>query len=218
MSEESTLIGEVKTTNESEKTATETAEQTEETKKTEEVAQTTKTEDGTANKVVDASESKDSSDGAPEKYEDFNLPEGVELNKEVLEQFAPVAKDLNLTQVQAQSIVDLQTKMVKEKAASQEASWKSINNDWQIAAKSDKEIGGPAFDQSLAQAKTFLTKFGTPELIEALNSTGMGNHPEFIRAFSRAGKAMGEDKLAIGGASTSTRLPEDILYPNQSST
>lgn len=169
----------------------------------------TKTEDGLADKVVD---------GAPEKYEDFTFPEGIEADKEAVENFIPIAKEFNLSQEQAQKIIDFETSRMQTMVQGQEEAWKTIQEDWKTSVKSDKEIGGPAFDESLSQAKTFLNKFGTPELMEALNSTGMGNHPEFIRAFSRAGKAMGEDKLVAGGASEPVRNPEDILFPNQSST
>ena len=40
--------------------------------------------------------------------------------------------------------------------------------------------------------------FGTPELRDVLNMTGLGNHPEIIRAFYRAGKAISEDAFVSG--------------------
>jgi hypothetical protein len=157
-------------------------------------------------------------DGAPETYEDFTLPDGVEVDTRALESFVPVAKQLNLTQDEAQALIDYEAKRVEEFTTAQENSWTELKNEWKTATQSDKEIGGPAFDQSLANAKKFINAYGTNELVEALNATGMGNHPEVIRAFARAGKAMSEDTLAIGGVSNSPRAPEDILYPNQSET
>ena len=165
--------------------------------------------DGLANKAVD---------GAPETYEDFTLPNGVEVDAKALEGFIPVAKQLNLTQTEAQALIDYESKRVEEFTSAQETSWNEMQTEWRTATQSDKEIGGPAFDQSLANAKKFLGAYGTNELIEALDATGMGNHPELIRAFARAGKAMGEDNLSIGGVSNTPRSPEDILYPNQSET
>ncbi len=157
-------------------------------------------------------------DGAPETYETFNLPDGVEMDKTALESFVPMAKQLGLSQEDAQALVDYEAKRVEEFVSNQETAWNDMQTEWRTATQSDKEIGGPAFDQSLAHAKKFLGAYGTAELIEALDSTGMGNHPEIIRAFSRAGKAMSEDTLTIGGVSTTKKSPEDILYPNQSET
>jgi hypothetical protein len=33
-------------------------------------------------------------------------------------------------------------------------------------------------------------EFGTPELFNMLESTGVGDHPEAVRAFARVGKAL----------------------------
>ena len=44
--------------------------------------------------------------GAPEKYEDFKMPEGTELDAEVSTAFQGVAKELNLSQDQAQGFLD----------------------------------------------------------------------------------------------------------------
>ena len=157
----------------------------------------------------------DAKDGAPETYETFTLPKGMEVDNKALESFVPLAKDLNLSQAQAQKVVDYEVQRVAEFTKTQEEAWQSMQEGWRTSTKSDKEIGGPAFDQSLAAAKKFLGAYGTSELIEALDATGMGNNPELIRTFARAGKAMGEDTMAIGGSSNASKNPEDVLYPNQ---
>ena len=59
---------------------------------------------------------KDKNEAAPEKYEDFKLPEGMEVNTDLLDKATPVFKELNLTQDQAQKMVDLQTTFVSEMA------------------------------------------------------------------------------------------------------
>ena len=152
---------------------------------------------------------------APEKYEDFTLPEGVEIDKGSLEAFLPVAKQMGLNQEEAQSLVDYEQKRVTEFYAAQETERVKVRSEWVTAIHSDKEIGGPAFDQSVANAGKFIDKYGTPELIQALNDSGMGDHPEFVRAFARAGAAMSEGGITIGGTVTPSRAAEDVLYPNQ---
>lgn len=49
--------------------------------------------------------------GAPEKYA-FTAPEGQELDTSALAQFEPVARELNLTQEQAQKLVDVYPKVL----------------------------------------------------------------------------------------------------------
>lgn len=156
--------------------------------------------------------------GAPETYEDFDIPEGVEFDEAGLKEYVAVAKQLNLSQTDAQALISHEATRRADYVEAQISEWKAVQDEWVTSVKSDKEIGGPAYDQSLSNAKKFLTAYGTPELIQALNDTGMGNHPEFVRAFARAGKAMGEDNLTIGGIAQTSRSPEDILFPNQSET
>ncbi len=201
MSEESTLLGE-------EPVVEPVVEPTVEPV-VEPVVPPAKAEDGKTDEVVD---------GAPDKYEDFILPDGVELDEKMMGDFVPIAKELNLTQDQAQKLISLQSGKMQSMLEEQQQTWVKVQDDWKTAVKSDTELGGPAFDKTISDAKVFLKQFATPGLMEALDATGVGNHPEFIRAFARAGKLMGEDALALGGASEPVRNPEDVLYPNQSST
>lgn len=132
-------------------------------------------------------------DDAPETYADFDLPEGMPLDEKLLESAVPVFKELNLTQEQAQKLVDFQANQVQ---ASQDAAIDSFNQmkaDWLNQAKTDKEIGGDSFDENVGTAKLFIKQFGTEELRNILDETGVGNHPEVIRAFANAGKFLKED-------------------------
>ncbi|MCV6576006.1 MAG: hypothetical protein OIF58_09750, partial [Cohaesibacter sp.] len=77
----------------------------------------------------------------------------------------------------------------------------------------DKELGGDNLQGALAASETFIDEFGTRALRDYLVSSGGGNHPEIIRAFARAGKALAEDNPG-GKASTGTPDTASILYPN----
>ncbi len=153
--------------------------------------------------------------GAPKEYETFDMPEGMEMNEAELIAFTPVARDAELSQEQAQKVITYEAARVAEHTQSQIDAWAKVNEDWKTEVRSDKELGGPAYDVTVGNAKTALKAYGTPALMDALVSTGMGNHPEFIRMFSRVGKAMGEDNLSTGGPAEGVRSAADILYPNQ---
>lgn len=146
---------------------------------------------------------------APEKYE-FTLPEGVKLDEPTMGKFTEIAKGLNLQQADAQKLVDLHTSMQAEGLKAQETAITEFYADiggtpdkWPDAAKADKEIGGDKFDANLAVAKAALDKFGTPELNAVLLKTGLGSHPELLRAFFRAGQAISQDGFVPGRSGTS---------------
>jgi hypothetical protein len=148
--------------------------------------------------------------GAPEKYE-FTAPEGVVLDTKAVEQFEPIARELNLTNDQANKLVALQASIVKQ----QQEVWAQQRQTWESAVKTDKELGGTALDGNIRLAQSALTKFGTPELRAALDTTGMGNHPELVRVFTRIGKAMAEDTFEKGSPSKNAgKSAAEILYGN----
>lgn len=115
----------------------------------------------------------------------------MQADAATLEKFKATAKELGLPQDAAQKLVTLQ-------AEAQLSQLQAVRSQWQEQAKADKEFGGDKFDENLAVAKRALEKFGTPEFNAYLNATGLGNHPELIRAFYRAGKAISEDGFVPG--------------------
>ena len=148
----------------------------------------------------------------------FTAPEGISLDGDVMKQYADAAKKLGVSQQNAQELINQLAPLMHQRAqeaVSQERS------SWENASRADKEFGGEKLNESLAVAKKALSQFGTPELSKLLNETGLGNHPEVIRAWYRAGQAISEDRYVGGnqsGAKPSTAKDfnslASALYPN----
>lgn len=148
--------------------------------------------------------------GAPEKYE-FTAPEGQAFDENVVSQFSEVAKELNLPQDAAQKILD---KMAPVIQARQDETLQAVRSQWETTSKADKEFGGDKLAENLAVAKRAMDQFGTPELRELLNTTGLGNHPEVIRVLYRAGLAISEDGFVGGRGGNTAKSDAKRLYPN----
>lgn len=150
-------------------------------------------------------------EGAPEKYE-FKPAEGQELDAAALEQFEPIAREMNLTNEQAQKMVDLYgTKIMPMVQQQQVEAWQKTTEQWAADVKADKEIGGDKLTGNLSAAQRALAQFGTPELKEYLEGTGLGNHPELVKAFVKIGKAMSEDGM-VTGKESGQRSAAEVLY------
>lgn len=150
-------------------------------------------------------------EGAPEKYE-FKAGEGVELDQEALKDFEPLARELNLNNEQAQKLVDMYgTKLLPMVQKQQAEAWQKQTEGWAESVKADKEIGGDKLTSSISTAQRALETFGTPELKEYLNTTGLGNHPELIKVFVKVGKAMSEDGM-VTGKESGQRTAAEVLY------
>ncbi|HEC0985744.1 peptidase [Klebsiella pneumoniae] len=166
----------------------------------------TENQDGEKQKT----EKEQKQEGAPDKYE-FQAGEGVELDGEALKDFEPVARELNLTNEQAQKLVDAYPKILAGVQQRQAEAWQAQTEQWAADVKADKEIGGDKLTANLGVAQRALDTFGTPALKEYLNGTGLGNHPELVKAFVKVGKAMSEDGV-VTGKESGQRSAAEVLY------
>ncbi|MCM7837846.1 peptidase [Enterobacter asburiae] len=176
-------------------------------------SETQKTEEELAADKAKAekAEKEQKQEGAPEKY-DFKPAEGQELDTAALEQFEPIARELNLSNEQAQKMVDLYgTKILPMVQQQQAEAWQKTTEQWAEDVKADKEIGGDKLTANLSVAQRALDQFGTPELKEYLEGTGLGNHPELVKAFIKIGKAMSEDGM-VDGSNQGQRSAAEVLY------
>jgi hypothetical protein len=163
----------------------------------------------------DAKSDDDEDSGAPENYGDFELPEGMELDEKAMEQFVPIAKELELSQEQAQKLVTLYSNQIKAQVDAQEETYSTIRTDWVKEVKADKEIGGEKFNENVATAREAVKTFGSDELTDMLNTTGLGDHPAVVKFFYKVGKAMKDDSMIKGGRPPAPKDRAKVLFPNQ---
>ena len=135
-------------------------------------------------------------EGAPESYE-FQAIEGadLEIDSAPVQAFSEIAKDLNLTQEQAQSVLDKVAPALRQQ---NDDYINEVRSEWVESVKSDPEIGGDKLQENLGKAVRVLDAFGTPELKSLLGETGLGDNPEIIRFLVRAHQDIGEDRFLTG--------------------
>ena len=154
--------------------------------------------------------------GAPEVYE-FKAAEGQTFDPEFLKSYSEVARELDMTQEAAQTMIDKVGPVLAQQQAAQIA---KVRAEWAEASKVDAEFGGAKFNENLALAKQSIDKFATPEFKQMLDDTGLGNHPEWIRYCYRVSKAFSPDNFE-GGHKEGGAAPKDFnsmaskLYPGQ---
>ena len=155
----------------------------------------------------------DQPEGAPESYE-FQSPEGsgLEADSSVVQAFSESAKKLNLTQEQAQSVLDEVAPALKEQ---NDGYIENLRSEWVNSVKSDPEIGGDKLQENLGKAIQVLDAYGTPELKSLLGETGLGDNPELIRLLVRAHQDIGEDRFLTGAnADTNQQFTARDFYNN----
>lgn len=166
---------------------------------------------------------------APDTYADFKVPEGMGLDKAQVAAFSPVMRKLNLSQEQAQELVDVYATQQQQQAQAFEKQLEDENfamtqagellgahrERWAGALKADKDIGGANLDANVKVAQKAIARFGNPALKQALNATGLGNHPEFVRFCLKVGQAISEDNVTGGTSGSGRKSVEDVFYGDQ---
>jgi hypothetical protein len=154
-------------------------------------------------------------DGAPEAYAEFSVPDGMEVDQEAVKEFEPLLKDVGASQDQAQQFIDLQVKVSQNLVQRQHDAWAETQSEWKDASQVDEEYGKGKYDESISIARRAMREIGGPALFKALEDTGMGNHPEFIRVFYRMGKAIGEDNIDFGTINQgNSKTLAERMYPS----
>jgi hypothetical protein len=142
-------------------------------------------------------------------YSKIEIADGLTMDQLALDEYIPVFKELNLNAEQAKKLVDIYANQQLKAADEYQKTVKA----WENAARADKEYGGDKLNESLSIATAALEKFGTSELKQVLNESGLGNHPEVIRFMKRVGDAIREDVPPQMGKPTSVKQSrEQILY------
>jgi hypothetical protein len=160
----------------------------------------------------------------PEAYE-LTVSDGFELDAAAIEAATPVFQELGLSNDQAQklipiaeqfaqSITDRLNQQIIGAVTAERAAWLE-------EAKSDAEIGGDKWDGTLVTAAKALDTLGFTKgspFRNLLNESGLGNHPEMIRAFAKVGRALSEDNdfIRSGQVATGARTAAETLYPSKS--
>ncbi|MBG17194.1 MAG: hypothetical protein CMB77_02415 [Euryarchaeota archaeon] len=156
---------------------------------------------------------------AADKYELSNkLPEGQEVNEQLMGGFTNTAHAAGLNTKQAQSLLDWYNNVLVDNTAQVTAAEQA-----QLEEKTNelKQHYGPAFDDRVKLARAVSAQFteGDESLHEVKLADGslLGNHPDFIKMVSNMGvfmkEKMGEDKLEgvkTSGAATKHELEGKI--------
>ena len=167
-------------------------------------------------KADDKAEGDKAKAGAPDKYEDFKLPENFEINEELAAKLHELGKEFNLPQEGAQRLVDLHLSVIDEINARQQDQWKQVKDDWKKQALADKDLHDEkgSAEPAVALALKAVDALGGEGLREALDLTGAGSHPLVVKAFYQIGKAMAEDKFVTGAVTSDNRSKAEKLYPS----
>lgn len=161
-----------------------------------------------------------SADGVPEKYE-FKLTEGQTIDQATVDAAVPIFKELALNQTQADKLIEFYNKTVGDRVKTNVDSMMAMREGWRKDVAADKEIGGKmdSVKADIGRALTNLPPALVTEFKSAMDLTGAGDHPAFIKAFYQLSQMVNEGKPVMpGGASPhGQRAPGTSAKPSMAS-
>ena len=153
--------------------------------------------------------------GAPEQYEEFKAPEGLSYDDQFMGTFKDVAKELNLSQKQAQHLLDKCAPVLAQRQVEQ---IKAVSDQWVERTKTDKEIGGENWTRASSDIARVRDKFGVnadgkmdPDIQEFMQ-TPIGNHPGLLKLLARVGRAFGEGDFPRGDVAKDGKVSPAQFY------
>ncbi len=139
--------------------------------------------------------------GAPEKYTDFKLPDGLTIKPEVLTEAQTLFKGMNLPQDAAQSLIDFHAKQIADAVAAPFKTVADLKTAWESEVKSaygkDIEPGGKV-NLAIARVIDAMPKDLGSAFREAMDLTLAGSNPAFVKAMAWFAENMKEGTTVKG--------------------
>lgn len=146
--------------------------------------------------------------GAPEAYA-LTLPEGLVLDDRAWKVAEPILRDANVGPEQANALAARWPEIlaVADQAATdrQQEAIVTIRKEWADQSRADPELSNPENLAIIAKSRDTLFGKGLLELVEA---TGLGNHPEFLRHALVLGRQLQEGSIHIADTPVVPAKPE----------
>src|SRR5215831_2110823 len=140
--------------------------------------------------------------GAPDKYEDFKVPEGFTLDGEVASEASALFKKANISQAHAQELVDFYVKNAKQAFEQPFNAYMEKRQEWRDQINADTTIGGSKLNGVKVSIGRLIDSFGDAKVAEAfrdaMDFTGAGDNPAVVRGLFELSKRLTEGTAVRG--------------------
>ena len=155
----------------------------------------------------------------PETYDFKNveLPNGMELDKELTDEFSKAAKEMRLSQAKADKLMGIGVKLSSKLQDRFNSAFKELQDNqiksYKTMLNTDPEIGGANLKTTLLEANKAYQTFVSDDAAKILADTGLNNHPAIVKMFRDIGRQVKNDSIRGGNQATHVRTADD-WYPS----
>jgi len=131
-------------------------------------------------------------EGAPESYEAFTVPEGFQMDEGRMGEASTLFKELNLTQGNAQKLIDAYCKMAKDQQTAQETQLMEARKEWRSSIRSREDFR----EQKALADKGVRLLLTTDAQRKLFTDSWLQDSPELFDLFVTAGRLVAEDNMS----------------------
>jgi len=136
-----------------------------------------------------------------------------------LDDFKNVAHNLGLSQKQAENILDMYSQANYDQNQEAESRHEEMQANGVHALQQE---WGKSYNENVELARRAFTNFASKEALDIMEDSGLGNHPEIVKMFSKIGNLLKEDGIMVGepgiGGALSPAMAEEKINTNLSDT
>lgn len=157
---------------------------------------------------------------APATFEadKITLPEGFTKDDAAFGKFTEIMADDKLSPTErGQKLISLQAEFLTKAAEENRTAWNALQDEWKGQVKADKEIGGDKLAptlQTISKAIDTLGPDSAKAFREAVDFTGVGNHPAFVKGMAAFAKAITEGGHVTGTPPKQKQSLQEEFFPN----
>ena len=157
----------------------------------------------------------DSPQGAPEKYEAFNVPEGFVIAEDVAPKIDALFKEGNLSQSYAQKLIDFYVKETREAQERPGNFYKEMRQSWVEEINKDADIGGSKLNGAMAAISKLIGSTGEvgEAFKDAMDYTGAGDHPAVAKFLYALAKKLTEGGPVRGAGMVGVNERGQVTWP-----
>jgi hypothetical protein len=144
---------------------------------------------------------------------DLTIDPSMTVDEATRDEFLAVVNDRALApKDMANKLIGLQTKMMKAQSEKSTELYTKMQTDWQNEVRADKDVGGDKLDGVLSGISRVVDKYGSAELRQMMDITGVGNNVHMVRFMNKLAVVLNEPSFVPGSPVGSKKSQADTLY------
>jgi len=143
--------------------------------------------------------------------EDLSLPDGVKADDEVVKSFIDTLNSSDLSPAErANALLKMHQEALTAAGEAQTQAFLDMQKEWRERIESDPEMGGPNLEATRARIGKLVAQYGDAEFRQAVDLTGIGNHPAFAKFLDKIARDMTEGGPVSGSPASGKSLAEKL--------